>query len=90
LFAEVGFVSSAKIERAADGTSKGWGCALALALITLVSLTMGDIVYTICTYYHTRTNATNGCSVCMGVAALIPPRYRIHTYIITYVHTAHV
>ena len=54
LFAEVGFVSSAKIERAADGTSKGWGCALALVLITLVSLTMGDIVYAIRTYYHSR------------------------------------
>lgn len=25
LFAEVGFVSSAKVERTADGTSKGWG-----------------------------------------------------------------
>jgi hypothetical protein len=60
LFAEVGFVSSAKIERAADGTSKGWGCALALALV-LVSLTMGDIVYTIRTYYHSRIYEAHKC-----------------------------
>ena len=38
LFAEIGFVSSARVERTADGASKGWGCADCQTTLVLMGL----------------------------------------------------